>query len=99
MVERTPILNFFTHLTLFIGFLLAVAPFAMVAIASTHNLTDVNRVPMSLIPGSDFWATGVDPKTITDGPANSEDEETYTNSRIRKAPLPGVAVGAGGGNG
>jgi sn-glycerol 3-phosphate transport system permease protein len=55
MVERTPLLNFFTHVTLFIGFLLAITPFAMVTIASTHNLTDVNRVPMSLIPGSDFW--------------------------------------------
>jgi sn-glycerol 3-phosphate transport system permease protein len=55
MVERTPILNFFTHLVLFIGFLVAVVPFAIVAIAASHNLVDVNRVPMSLIPGTDFW--------------------------------------------
>ncbi|MGV1757796.1 ABC transporter permease subunit [Rhizobium sp. A22-96] len=55
MVERTPILNFFTHLILFIGFLVAVGPLAIVSIAASHNLADVNKVPMSLIPGSDFW--------------------------------------------
>ncbi|MBB3288976.1 MULTISPECIES: ABC transporter permease subunit [unclassified Rhizobium] len=55
MVERTPILNFFTHLILFIGFVVAVGPLAIVAIAASHNLADVNKVPMSLIPGSDFW--------------------------------------------
>ncbi|MFJ6325376.1 MULTISPECIES: ABC transporter permease subunit [unclassified Rhizobium] len=55
MVERTPILNFFTHLILFIGFVMAVGPLAIVAVAASHNLADVNKVPMSLIPGSDFW--------------------------------------------
>ncbi|MER8371473.1 ABC transporter permease subunit [Mesorhizobium sp. M1396] len=55
MVERTPFLNFFTHLILFIGFVLCVAPFVIVAIAASHNLRDVNDVPMSLLPGSDFW--------------------------------------------
>lgn len=55
MVERTPILNFITHLVLFLGFVLAVAPFVIVAIAASHNLKDVNDVPMSLLPGGDFW--------------------------------------------
>lgn len=55
MVERTPILNFVTHVILFLGFLMAVAPFVIVAIASSHNLKDVNDVPMPLLPGSDFW--------------------------------------------
>ncbi|RWD69126.1 ABC transporter permease subunit [Mesorhizobium sp.] len=55
MVERTPILNFFTHLILFAGFVFCVAPFVIVAIAASHNLKDVNDVPMSLLPGSDFW--------------------------------------------
>ncbi|MEO5756413.1 MAG: ABC transporter permease subunit [Mesorhizobium sp.] len=55
MVERTPILNLVTHVILFIGFLLAVAPFVIVFIASSHNLKDVNDVPMSLLPGNDFW--------------------------------------------
>ncbi|WFU03268.1 ABC transporter permease subunit [Rhizobium sp. CB3171] len=55
MVERTPILNFFTHVILFIGFIVAVGPLAIVAIAASHNLSEVNQVPMSLVPGTDFW--------------------------------------------
>ena len=55
MVERTPILNFLTHVILFVGFVFCVAPFVIVAIAASHNLKDVNDVPMSLLPGSDFW--------------------------------------------
>ncbi|MBZ9671611.1 ABC transporter permease subunit [Mesorhizobium sp. B2-1-8] len=55
MVERTPFLNFFTHLILFVGFVLCIAPFVVVAVAASHNLRDVNDVPMSLLPGNDFW--------------------------------------------
>lgn len=36
----------------------------------------------------------LDQKTITDAPAKEEDDETYTDARIRKAPLPGVVAGA-----
>lgn len=36
----------------------------------------------------------LDEKTITDGPASESEEQTYTDARIRKAPLPGLAVGA-----
>src|SRR4051812_44705682 len=54
MVERTPILNFFTHVILFIGFLVAILPFAIITIAASHNLHDVNQVPMSLVPGKDL---------------------------------------------
>jgi len=36
----------------------------------------------------------LDQKTITDGPANEESEDTYTDARVRKAPLPAMAVGA-----
>ena len=36
----------------------------------------------------------LDQKTVTDGPANAEDEDTFTDARIRKAPLPGLAIGA-----
>jgi hypothetical protein len=36
----------------------------------------------------------LDQKTITDGPAKEGDDDTYTDERIRKAPLPGLAVGA-----
>ncbi|QND47003.1 ABC transporter permease subunit [Rhizobium lusitanum] len=56
MVERTPILNFLTHVILFLGFVVAAAPIVIVAIAASHNMVDVNQVPISLIPGTDFWA-------------------------------------------
>ncbi len=55
MVERTPVLNFLTHAVLILGLLVAVAPFVIVAIAASHNLSDVNQVPMSLLPGRDFF--------------------------------------------
>ena len=37
----------------------------------------------------------LDQKTITDAPLNSdEDDATYTSERVRKAPLPGLAIGS-----
>ncbi len=36
----------------------------------------------------------LDQKTITDGPASEGDDDTYTDARIRKAPLPGLTAGA-----
>ncbi|HEY3626757.1 MAG TPA: DUF3857 domain-containing protein [Terracidiphilus sp.] len=43
---------------------------------------------------SDGKVSTLDPKTISDGPADDESEDTYTDARVRKAPLPGMAVGA-----
>lgn len=43
---------------------------------------------------TDGRVSQLDPKTVTDGPAKEDDEDTYTDDRIRKAPLPGLAVGA-----
>jgi sn-glycerol 3-phosphate transport system permease protein len=54
MVERTPILDVLTQVLLFLALLTALAPFAIVAIAATHDLRTVNQVPMPLIPGHDF---------------------------------------------
>ncbi len=36
----------------------------------------------------------LDQKTVADGPANEDEEQTYTDDRIRKAPLPGLKVGS-----
>ena len=36
----------------------------------------------------------LDQKTVTDGPASAQDEGTYSDARVRKAPLPGLTVGA-----
>jgi sn-glycerol 3-phosphate transport system permease protein len=60
MVERTPFLNVFTQVILFLGLLEALAPFAIVAIAATHDLRTVNQVPMPLIPGHDFMANAAE---------------------------------------
>src|SRR3954451_14627679 len=54
MVERAPLFNFFTQVILFLGLLVALAPFFIVAIAATHDLRTVNQVPMPLVPGHDF---------------------------------------------
>jgi len=43
---------------------------------------------------ADGKVSQLDQKTITDGPAKESDEDTYTDERIRKAPLPGLALGA-----
>ena len=52
MVERTPIFNIFCQLVLLLGLVTALAPFAVVLIAASHDLRTVNLVPMPLIPGA-----------------------------------------------
>jgi sn-glycerol 3-phosphate transport system permease protein len=52
MIERTPVLNFFTHVAMFIGLVLAALPIYIVFIASTHDFITVNLVPMPLMPGN-----------------------------------------------
>lgn len=56
MVERTPLFNLFSQVVLFLGLVFSIAPFFVVFIAATHNVRDVNAVPMSLLPGQDFFA-------------------------------------------
>ncbi len=48
---------------------------------------------LARVIGTDGKVSTLDPKTITDGPANEDSEDTYTDARVRKAPLPGLAVG------
>lgn len=38
--------------------------------------------------------TPLDPKTITDGPEREGSEDTYTDDRLHKVPLPAISVGA-----
>jgi sn-glycerol 3-phosphate transport system permease protein len=54
MVERTPILDIVTQVLLLVALVAALAPFAIVAIAATHDLRTVNQVPMPLMPGHDL---------------------------------------------
>jgi sn-glycerol 3-phosphate transport system permease protein len=52
VVERTPVLNFFTHLAMLVGLVMAALPIYIVFVASTHDFQTVNQVPMPLLPGS-----------------------------------------------
>jgi tetratricopeptide (TPR) repeat protein len=44
--------------------------------------------------GTDGKVSELDAKTLTDVPAKNESEDTFSDSRIYKGPLPGVAVGS-----
>lgn len=55
MVERTPILNFATHLILLSGLVFLLVPLWIVFVASTHDFRTVNTVPMPLWPGDQMW--------------------------------------------
>jgi len=43
---------------------------------------------------SDGKVSELDQKTISDAPANGSEDATYTDARIRRAPLPGLSIGA-----
>jgi sn-glycerol 3-phosphate transport system permease protein len=66
MVERTPVLNVVTQVLLFLGLLSVLLPFAIIAIAASHDLRTVNQVPMPLMPGDQFWANIVEAWTRAD---------------------------------
>lgn len=55
MVERRPLLDFFSHLILILGVLTIAFPLYVAFVASTQTAVEVSRAPMSLIPGSHFW--------------------------------------------
>ncbi len=52
MIERTPVLNFFTHLAMLIGLVMAALPIYIVFVASSHDFRTVNLVPMPLTPAA-----------------------------------------------
>jgi sn-glycerol 3-phosphate transport system permease protein len=54
MIERTPILNFVTHIVLLSGLIILLLPIFIVFIASTHDFRTVNIVPMPLWPGNNL---------------------------------------------
>lgn len=54
MVEKTPILDFFTYAFLMIGILIVGFPILYSLIAATLSLEEVSKVPMPFIPGDQF---------------------------------------------
>ena len=52
MIERTPCLDLFTHLLLFLGLAVLLLPLWIILVAASHDFHTVNQVPMPLWPGS-----------------------------------------------
>jgi sn-glycerol 3-phosphate transport system permease protein len=55
MVEKTPLLDFFTYAFLLLGIFIVGFPIIYSLIAATLTLDEVSRVPMPLIPGDQFF--------------------------------------------
>ncbi len=55
MVEKTPILDFFTYVFLILGIFIVGFPILYSLIAATLPLDEVSKVPMPLIPGDQFF--------------------------------------------
>jgi sn-glycerol 3-phosphate transport system permease protein len=51
MIERTPILDAFTHILLVVSFCALLIPIWIVFVAASHDFHTVNQVPMPLLPG------------------------------------------------
>lgn len=51
MVERYPVLTFFTHFALIVGVFIFVFPIYVVFVASSVSLSEILRAPMSIVPG------------------------------------------------
>jgi sn-glycerol 3-phosphate transport system permease protein len=58
MVERHPVFDFVSQAILLLGLVVALAPFAIVAIAASQDLRTVNQVPLPLVFGHDFLKNG-----------------------------------------
>jgi len=54
MVERRPLLDFFSHLILILGVATIAFPLYVALIASTQTAQEVAQAPMSLLPGDQF---------------------------------------------
>ncbi|MBV6273649.1 sn-glycerol-3-phosphate ABC transporter permease UgpE [Alcaligenaceae bacterium CGII-47] len=55
MIERRPILDVITHITLILGVLIVAFPLYVTFIASTQTAQAVAQAPMSLLPGGHFF--------------------------------------------
>src|SRR5262245_39499600 len=54
MIERTPILDAFTHLLLIFSLIALAFPLWVIFVAASHDFHTVNHVPMPLWPGGHF---------------------------------------------
>lgn len=54
MIERRPLLDFFSHFVLLLGVAVIAFPLYIAFVASTQTANEVAQAPMSLLPGSHF---------------------------------------------
>jgi sn-glycerol 3-phosphate transport system permease protein len=54
MIERRPILDFFSHLVLILGVIIVAFPVYVAFVASTQTAEQANAAPLSLVPGTQF---------------------------------------------
>jgi sn-glycerol 3-phosphate transport system permease protein len=55
MVERSPILNVLTHLLLLVAVIVVCFPIYYAIVAATLPLSEVSKIPMPLLPGTEFF--------------------------------------------
>ena len=55
MIERNRFLDLLSHAVLVLGVLVVAFPVYLTFVASTHTMDEVVSVPMSLLPGDQFW--------------------------------------------
>lgn len=81
--------------------------YAVYKVLTQHGIDDWSRVAYSWEPwraerpavrarviGPDGEVHALDPKTISDSPAQDDDTDTYGDRRVVRAPLPAVAIGS-----
>jgi sn-glycerol 3-phosphate transport system permease protein len=56
MIERTPILNVFTHVALIVALLMVAFPLWLVFVGATLSIEQINTAELHLVPGSQFLA-------------------------------------------
>ena len=54
MIERSPVFDAICQAVLFLGLVIVLLPFVIVLIAATHDIREVNMVPMPFLPGGSF---------------------------------------------
>ena len=70
MVERRPLLDFFSHLLLILGVATIAFPLYVALVASTQTAQEVAQAPMSLLPGDQFFRNYAAVLTGSEGSPN-----------------------------
>lgn len=91
MVEKHPILTFFTHLILIMGIVIVCFPIYIAFVASTHSVQDLLTAPIPILPGHEFLHNYI--TVLTKGLAATGNQPITTmliNSTIMAL---GIAIG------